>query len=63
MLRSKLLVPGGSPLIDIGYKYNVQKVLYFIVTDNAGITQTGIFYLSNYPGQFNNVFIKPKLSY
>ena len=31
VLRSKPMVPGGWPLIDIGYKYNVRKVLYFIV--------------------------------
>ena len=37
---------GGRLIIAIGYKYNAQKVLYFIVTENTGITQTGITYLS-----------------
>ena len=38
VLRSKPMVPGGRPLISIGYKYNAQKVLSFIVTDNVGST-------------------------
>ena len=32
VLRSKPMVPGDRTLIDIGYKYNVRKVLSFIVT-------------------------------
>ena len=40
VLRSKHMVPGDRPLIAIGYKYNMRKVLYFIVTDNAGSTKT-----------------------
>ena len=59
VLRSKSMVPGGRPLIDIGYKYNARKVLSFIVTDNAGSTKTGIPYLSKYPDQFTNVSIRP----
>ena len=59
VLRIKPMVPGGRPLIAIGYKYNARKVLSFIVTDNAGITKTGIPYLSNYPDQFTNVSIRP----
>ena len=35
VLRSKPMVPGGRPLIAIGYKYNAQNVLSFIVTDNG----------------------------
>ena len=53
------MVPGGRPLIDIGYKYNARKVLSFIVTDNAGSTKNGIPYLSKYPDQFTNVSIRP----
>ena len=59
VLRSKPMVPGGRPLIAIGYKYNARKVLSFIFTDNAGITKTGIPYLSKYPDQFTNVSIRP----
>ena len=58
VLRSKPTVPRGRPLIDISYKYNAHKVVYFIVTYNAGITQTGIPYLSKYPDQFTNVSIR-----
>ena len=36
VLRSKHLVPGGRPLVAIGYKYNARKVLSFIVTDSTG---------------------------
>ena len=41
LLMSKSMVSGGWTLIAIGYKYNVRKVLSFIVTDNAGSTKTG----------------------
>ena len=53
------MVSGGRPLIDIGYKYNARKVLSFIVTENAGSTNTDIPYLSKYPDQFTNVAIRP----
>ena len=53
------MVPGEMPIITIGYKYNARKVLYFIVTDNIGITQTVLPYLSKYPYKFTNVAIIP----
>ena len=53
------MVPSDRPLIDIGYKYKKWKVLSFIVTDNAGSTQSGIPYLSKYHDQFTNVAIHP----
>ena len=59
VLRSNHMVPRDRPLIAIGYKYNARKVLSFIVTDNAGSTNTGIPYLSKYPDQFTNVAIRP----
>ena len=59
VLSSKHIVPGDRPLIAISYKYNVWKVLSFIVTDNSGSTQTGITYLPKYPAQFTNVAIRP----
>ena len=59
VLRSKHMVPRGRPLIVVGYKYNARKVLSFIVTENAGSTNTGIPYLSKYPDQFTNVSIRP----
>ena len=51
--------PGDRTHIAIAYKYNARKVLSFIVTDNTGITKTGIPYLSNYTDQFANVSIRP----
>ena len=39
-------VPGERPIIDIGYKYNMHKVLSFIITEDAGITKAGIPCLS-----------------
>ena len=59
VLRSKPMVPRDMPLIDIGCKYNARKFLYFIVTDKAGITKTGIAYLYKYPDQFTNIAICP----
>ena len=43
----------------IGYKYNAQKVLYFIVIDNTWSTQAGLLYLSKYHDQFYSVSICP----
>ena len=57
LLRSKTMVPRGRPLIYIDYKYNMQKVIYFIVTDNKGSLQEGLLYLSKYPDHFSNVSI------
>ena len=34
------MVPGGILIIVIGYTYNVRKVLYFIVTEDAGIIKS-----------------------
>ena len=59
ILSRNHMVPGGRPLIAIGYKYNTPKVLSFIVTDNVGITEAGLLYLSNYLDQFTNVAIRP----
>ena len=59
VLRGKPMVPGHRPIIGIGYKYNAQKFLSFIVIDNVGSTKTGITYLSKYPDQFANVSIRP----
>ena len=55
VLRNKHMVPRGRLRIYINYRYNVRELLYFIVTDNSGITQTGLPYLSNFPDQFSNV--------
>ena len=59
MLKINPMVPRGRTLIDIGYKYNVGKVLSFIVTDNTGRKKSGIDYLYKYPDQFYNIAIRP----
>ena len=41
VLRSKSVVPRGGPLIAIGYKYNVRKIIYFIVIEVAGRKKSG----------------------
>ena len=38
------MLPGFRPIISIGYKYNMRKVISFIVTDNAGSTEARIPY-------------------
>ena len=53
------MVVGDRPLIAVFYKYNARKVLYCIVTENAGITKTGIPCVSKYSYQFTNVSIRP----
>ena len=53
------MVPVGRPLIAIGYKYNVRKVISFIVTDNSGITQEILTCLFKYTDQFTNFSIHP----
>ena len=58
VLKIKPVVPGDRPLVDIGYKYNARKVLYFIVAYNIGSTKTGIPYLYHYPDQFTNFSIR-----
>ena len=47
MLKRKSIVPEYRPLITIDYKYKYQKVLYFITTEDIGITKVGTPYLSN----------------
>ena len=45
--------------MDIGYKYNMQNVISFIVTYNTGSTKAGLLYLSNYTDHFSNAAINP----
>ena len=53
------MITGGKLLVYIGYKYTARKVLSFIVTYGADITQSGLPFLSKYPDQFTNVAICP----
>ena len=53
------MVPMGSPIMSIGYKYNTWKVIYFIATEEAWNTKAGINYLYKYPEPLYNVAIIP----
>ena len=57
------MVNRDSPLIYIGYKYKVCKVLSLIDTEDAGITKTGITYLYKLTDPFSNVSIHCVASY
>ena len=52
-------VPGGRPLLYIGYKNNPTNDLGFIATEWAGITETGYLYLSCFPYIYSNVSVHP----
>ena len=58
MLNKNYRVPGNRPIIAIVCKYNSQKVLSFIVTEDTRITKAGIPLLSNYPEHFSNFSIR-----
>ena len=45
VLRSKPMVPRGRLIIAIGYKYNMWKVVSFVVTENAWSKKLDIPYL------------------
>ena len=59
VMKSTPRVPGGRPLLDIGYKYNFRKVLGFIGTGGARITAPGNSYLSCFPDIYSNASIHP----
>ena len=55
MLNRKPTVGRDRTLISIDHKYNYQKVLSFIVTEDVRRKKAGIPYLSKYPETFYNV--------
>ena len=59
VLKSTPRFPGESPLLDIGYKYNSNKVLGFIATEGAGSTEPGDPYLSCFPDIYSTVSVRP----
>ena len=58
-MKSTPRFPGERPLLAIGYKYNSRKVLGFIATEGAGITEPGDPYLSFFPNMYSNVSVRP----
>ena len=58
-----LIVPQEFLVIDhprkIGYKYNSRKFLGFIATEGGGSTEPGNTYLSCFPENYYNVYIRP----
>ena len=58
-MNSTPIVPGGRPLLDIGYKYNPRKIPGFIATEGGGSTEPGDPYLSCFPNIYSNVSVCP----
>ena len=54
MLKRKYVVPRDRPLIAIGYKYNTQKVLYFIAAEHIWELSVLCYHIIrvNYPYPF-----------
>ena len=52
VMNSNPRVPGGIPLLAVGYKYNYRVVLGFITTEGAGSTEPGDPHLSRIPDIF-----------
>ena len=59
VINSTPIVTGDIPHIEIGYKYNYRKALWFIYTRWAGSTEPGDPYLSNFPDKYFNVYVRP----
>ena len=59
VLKSTTRFPGEIPLLAIGYKYNSRKVLGFIATEGAGITEPVDPYLSRLPDIYSHVSVRP----
>ena len=58
-MKSTPRVPGGIPLLYIGYKYSYRMVLWFIDTDGYGSTESGDPYLSCFTEIYSNVSVHP----
>ena len=52
-------VPGGRPLMAIGYKCNSRKVLGYIATKGGVSTESGDPYSSHFPKIYYNVSVIP----
>ena len=59
VMKRTTRVPGGRQLMEIGYTYNYRKLLGFIDTEGAGITEPGDTYLYCFPNMYYNVSVCP----
>ena len=59
VMKSTKIVPGGRPLMAIGYKYNSRKFLGFIATEGGVSTEPGDPYLSRFPDIYSDVSVRP----
>ena len=59
VLKSTTRVPGGRPLMEIGYNYNSRRFRVLIATEGSGSTEPGNPYLSYLPDIFSNVDVCP----
>ena len=59
VMKSYPIVPGGRPLLPIGYKENYRRVLIFIDNERAGNTEPGDTYLYRFPEIYSNVSVRP----
>ena len=58
-IKSTLIVPGGIPILSIGYKYNSSNFLGLIATEGSGSTETGDPYLYCFPEIYSYVSALP----
>ena len=59
VLTQNYVFPRDRPIVSIGYKYNMHKVISFVVKYNIGRINSSINYLSKYSNPFKNISIFP----
>ena len=59
VLNSTPIVPGETPLLATGYKYNYRKVLVIIAAEGGGSTAPGDPYLYLFPDIYYNISFCP----
>ena len=59
VINSTRRVPGGRPILDIGYKYNSRKFLRSIDSEGGGSTKPGDPCLSSFPDIFLTFIFAP----
>ena len=58
-MNSTSRIPGGIPLLSIGYNYNSRKLLGYIATKGYESTEPVDPYLYRFPDIYSNVFVCP----